>query len=766
MADIKALIAQMTLEEKAGLCSGADFWHTKAVERLEIPSVMVSDGPHGLRKQAEGGDHLGINDSIVSVCFPAGCATAASFDRALVREMGGTIGNECQAEKVSVVLGPAVNIKRSPLCGRNFEYLSEDPYLAGEMAASYISGVQEKHVGTSIKHFALNNQEHERMSGSSEADERTIREIYLPAFETAVKKSQPKTIMNSYNRINGVFAAENHRLLTEILRDEWGFEGYVVSDWGATNDRVKGMEAGEDLEMPGGNFANDALIVRAVREGRLPESTLDEAVRRILTVVYDYAENVSPDAVFDRERDHAKAVDIAAQCMVLLKNENGVLPLSAHAAGCGNPDGPILFVGEFAEKPRFQGGGSSHINCYQITDALREARKRTDVQYAKGFPADGDVSREEDFAEAEALAKGASRVVVFAGLPDSFESEGYDRSSMKLPACQDALIERLAAVNPNLIVVLHNGSPVEMPWADRVSAILEAYLGGEGSGEAVVRILFGEENPSGKLAETFPLRLEDTPCYLNFPGKGGKVFYREGVFVGYRYYDSRRMEVLFPFGHGLSYTSFRIGAPVLSASDIRDTDTVRVTVEVTNTGTVFGREVVQLYVRDLTGTEIRPDKELKGFAKIALAPGETGTVSMELDKRSFAFYSEEIGDWYAPTGEYEILVGNSSRNIAGTAKLHVTSTNAPRFAVHANTMLGELMQHPETAEILKTTLLSHMALLAPQEKDENGRDQAVSEDMGMAMMRYMPIRALRSFGSLTDENVEEIVAALNRALGN
>ena len=542
--DIKQLIAQMTLEEKAGLCSGLDFWHTKPVERLGVPSVMVSDGPHGLRKQAGDADHLGLNDSIRAVCFPAACATTSSFDVALVNKMGETLGDECQAENLSVLLGPAVNIKRSPLCGRNFEYMSEDPYLAGKMAASYIRGVQSKGVGTSIKHFAANNQEYNRMSCSSEVDERTLREIYLPPFEEAVKAAQPKTVMCSYNKINGVYSADNEWLLTKVLREEWGFEGYVMTDWGAISDRVQGIRAGLELEMPASGGANDAKIVAAVRDGSLDEALLDRAVERILNVVFDYMDNRRPDAVFDRDADHQKAVEVEKECAVLLQN-NGVLPLAAGAR--------VAYIGGFAAAPRYQGGGSSHINSSRVTSALDAAKaKNRAVTYVPGFPTDKDEADAAGLAAAVEAAKTADVAVIFAGLPDVFESEGYDRTSMAMPACQNALIAAVAAAQPNTVVVLHNGSPVECPWAEDVAAILELYLGGQGVGEACDALLWGEANPCGRLAETFPLRLEDTPCYLDFPGDGKTVKYSEGVYVGYRYYEAKKLPVRWACGHGLS----------------------------------------------------------------------------------------------------------------------------------------------------------------------------------------------------------------------
>ena len=582
--DLKKIISEMTLEEKAGMCSGEDFWRLKKVERLGIPEVMVSDGPHGLRKQPGEADHLGIGESIVAVCFPAACATASSFDTELMNEMGKTLGEECQAENLSVLLGPAVNIKRSPLCGRNFEYLSEDPYLAGKMAASYIRGVQSWDVGTSMKHYAANNQEYNRMSCSSNLSERTFREIYLPAFETAVKEAQPKTIMCSYNKINGEYASENKHLLTEILRDEWGFEGYVMTDWGAVADRVTGIVAGLDLEMPGSHGVNDAKIIAAVKDGSLDEALLDKAVERILKVLFSYADNRHPEAVFDRDADHEKAVKIETECAVLLEN-NGILPLKEGRK--------VVYIGEYAEKPRYQGGGSSHINSSKVTSALESAKEKgRPVSYVKGFPFDKDEENAGELAAAVQAAKDAEVAVIFAGLPDLIESEGYDRKDMKLPACQNKLIEEVIKVQPNTVVVLHNGSPVEVPWADKTAAILEMYLGGQGVGEATDKLLYGDVNPSGRLAETFPLRLEDNPSYLNFPGDGVNVDYAEGIYVGYRYYDARKMPVRWAFGHGLSYTEYEYSNLNMPAESLDDKGCVKVTVDVKNTGSMVGKEVV------------------------------------------------------------------------------------------------------------------------------------------------------------------------------
>lgn len=754
--DRKEIISKMTLEEKAGMCSGLDFWHTKAVERLGVPSVMVSDGPHGLRKQDQSGDHLGINDSIKAVCMPAGCATASSFDRALIGKMGESIGESCQHEEVAVVLGPAVNIKRSPLCGRNFEYLSEDPYLAGEMAASYINGVQSKNVGTSIKHFAANSQEHRRMSSSSNVDERTLREIYFPAFETAVKKAQPWTVMCSYNRINGVYASENPWLLTDVLRKEWGFEGYVVSDWGAVSDRVEGLAAGLDLEMPSSGGANDKKIVEAVRAGELDEKLVDQAVERILAINEKYLANAKPETLWDKEADHLLSAQIAQECMALLKN-NGVLPLSK--------DDEIAFIGEFAEKPRFQGGGSSHINSFKVTSALEAAKEQNlKITYAKGYSAEKDEATEEMIAEAAAAAKAAKAAVVFAGLPDSYESEGYDRTHMGMPESQNRLIEAVAAVNPNTVVVLHNGSPVEMPWIDHVSAVLEAYLGGQAVGLAAVRILFGDVNPSGHLAETFPKKLSDNPSYLFYGGEGDRTDYREGVFVGYRYYDKKEMDVLFPFGHGLSYTTFAYSNLRLSSEEITDEETLTVTVTATNTGNRAGKTAVQLYVGDQESAVLRPLRELKGFEKVELQPGESKEVSFVLDKRAFAYWNTDISDWHVETGKFTIEIGQSSRAIDVSAEVTVNSTVRLKRQYTKDTIFMDLLADKEALPVLQPLLEQIREVFAPDKKDgeeSNAASEAITEDMNLAMLNYMPLRGVISFGGRDASLLDDLLNALN-----
>ncbi|MFA9379558.1 MAG: glycoside hydrolase family 3 C-terminal domain-containing protein [Acetanaerobacterium sp.] len=747
--DVKSLVGKMTLEEKAGMCSGKDFWRSKSVELLGIPEVMVSDGPHGLRKQAEGKDPANINDSIQAVCFPAACATACSFDRELLHTMGQALGEECQAENVSILLGPAVNIKRSPLCGRNFEYFSEDPYLASELAKGYIAGVQSKNVGTSIKHFAANNQEFRRMTCSSEIDERTLREIYLAAFEDAVKESKPWTVMCSYNRVNGVYASENHRLLTDILRDEWGFDGCVMSDWGAVDDRVEGLRAGLDLEMPGSGGITDAEIVEAVKDGSLDEDTLDTAVERILNKVFEFTNN-RIQCEFDRAAHDLLAENIEKESAVLLRNEDRILPIGR--------DKKAAFIGAFAQKPRFQGGGSSHINPSRVTSALDAA---PGVTYAQGFTLE---DKPDDALRLEAVkaAREADIAVIFAGLPDAFESEGYDRSHMRMPDNQNELIRAIAEVQPNTVVVLHNGSPVELAWADKVKGILEVYLGGQAVGKATVDLLYGDANPSGKLAETFPLRLEDTPSFLHFPGDGKTAEYREGVFVGYRYYDSKGMPVRYPFGYGLSYTTFAYSELQLSSHDLHDTDTLTVSVRVKNTGDRAGKEIVQLYVADHTGSQVRPAKELRNFAKVALEPGEEQTVVMELSKRAYAWYNTGIGDWYAASGDYEILIGRSSEKIELTDMVHIESTTTLPVKIDMNTALSEIIHDPRLMPVLEPYTRLIMNTFCDSDSEES--KEAITDIMMEQMIENFPLRALRSFTDLEKSDLDALIADLQNAV--
>ena len=757
--DVKQVVSRMTLEEKAGQLSGQDFWHTKPVERLEVESCMVSDGPHGLRKQDESADHLGVNESIAAVCFPTGCATAASFDRDLLTTIGEAVGDACQHEKLSVVLGPAVNIKRSPLCGRNFEYFSEDPYLAGEVAASFIDGVQSRNVGTSIKHFALNSQENRRMSSDSVVDERTMREIYLPAFEIAVKRAQPWTVMCSYNLVNGTYACENRWLLTDLLRKEWGFTGYVMSDWGATDDRIDSLKAGLDLEMPSSAGENDKRIVKAVREGKLDETVVNESCERILSVNKRYLDNAKPETPWDKEAQHNLARKLAAECMVLLKNEDHLLPLAKEAN--------IAVIGKFAKQPRFQGGGSSHINCAKVTSAWDELGNMAKVTYADGYTIEGQEPDEALIAQACAVAAAADVAVVFAGLPDAFESEGYDRTHLRMPAAQDALIARVAQANPNTIVVLHNGSPIEMPWINQVKAVVEAYLGGQAVGGATVDVLFGEQNPCGRLPESFPIRLEDNPSYPWYGGEKDTVEYREGVFVGYRWYDKRSMPVLFPFGYGLSYTTYRYSNLKLGKTTILDTDTLAVSVDVTNIGSRAGKEVVQLYVADRESTPIRPVRELKEFEKVALAPGETKTVRFTLDKRAFAYWNTTIHDWHVETGTFGIQIGKSSRDIVLEQDVEVISTVKLPQLVTLNTIFSDLLEIPQAVPIIQPLIDEMTQTLGGNgELASDVATSAISNEMMQAMIAYTPIRSMLSFanGKVTFEQLVDMVEQINQAI--
>ncbi|WP_322172980.1 glycoside hydrolase family 3 C-terminal domain-containing protein [Acutalibacter caecimuris] len=753
--DIKQLVAQMTLEEKARFCSGADFWHVEGLERLGIPSVMVTDGPCGLRKQAGDTDHLGLNASVTAISYPTGSCVACSFDRDLLRESGEVLGEECQAEDVAVLLGPAVNIKRSPLCGRNFEYFSEDPYLAGELSAAYIKGVQSKNVGTSLKHFAANSMEHRRMTSDSLVDERTLREIYLPAFEKSVKEAKPWTVMCSYNKLNGDFASESHRLLTEILRDEWGFEGAVMSDWGAVNDRVKGVPAGMDLEMPGPGSGNTEKLVAAVQEGRMQESDLDTAVERILGFVYKYVENRQPGTRFDYERDHQKARQMAAESMVLLKND-GMLPLDKSAK--------VAFIGKFADEPRFQGGGSSHVSCYKVSGSV-EAAKGYGVTYAQGYGTKTQEPDENLIAQAVETAGAAECAVVFIGITDAMESEGFDRKDMQIPACQQKLLEEVLKVQPNTAVVVECGSAIEMPWIGGVKAVLYAYLGGEAVGPAIVDLLYGDVNPSGKLAETFPMRLEDNPSYLYYFGEGDRAEYREGIFVGYRYYDKKKLPVLFPFGHGLSYTQFAYSGLTLDKAEMQDTDTLHVSVKVKNTGSRAGKEIVQLYVGDDESTVIRPVKELKGFEKVELQPGEEKVVAFTLDKRAFAYYNVDMAGWHVESGDFTIMVGRSSAGIEQCAKVKVESTVALKKVWSLNSTVGDVMADPKGAQIMGQMMqaMNPLAGAGPQEGQDES-EAIMAGDAMAAMMNYMPLRGLIMFAGGAPEvaeSLQKLIDSLN-----
>jgi len=666
MKDINNLISQMTLEEKASLGSGKNFWHLKGIERLGIPSIMVTDGPHGLRKQAGDSDQVGLSDSVPATCFPTASALAATWNRDLIYQVGEALGEECRAENVGVILGPGANIKRSPLCGRNFEYFSEDPYQTGEIAKSLINGVQSQGIGTSLKHFSVNNQEHRRMTINAVVDERALREIYLTGYEIAIKEAQPATVMCAYNKVNGTYCSEHAYLMTDILKKEWGHEGLVVTDWGAMNERVTGLKAGIDLEMPGAPNGNDAKIVAAVQSGQLDEAGLDSAVERILTMIFKAAETLAEEHSYDSNAHHTLARQVAGEGAVLLKNKNGILPLSENAR--------VALIGGFAKSPRYQGAGSSLINPTRLDNLYAEIVKlvgEKNLIYAAGYTAKGDQGDEALIEEAVKVARAAEVVVICAGLTDLYETEGLDRDHMKIPPGHDALIERVTTANEKVVVALSNGSPVEMPWANDVSGILEGYLGGQAGAGAIADILFGRVNPSGKLAETFPLRVEDTPSHHYYPGGPTTVEYRESIYVGYRYYDTVEQDVLFPFGHGLSYTCFEYDDLVVQEARGSDGEKFTVTLSVKNTGKRAGKEIVQLYVRDIESTVFRPEKELKGFEKVALQPGEETRVTLQLGSRAFAYYDPGLKGWQVESGEYEILVGASSQDIRLNATIDI-----------------------------------------------------------------------------------------------
>lgn len=653
------LISQMTLEEKASLCSGKDFWHLKSLERLGISEIMVCDGPHGLRKQNAENKKVGIGNSYPATCFPTAVTSACSWDPELLYEVGRALGEECLQHEVSVLLGPGVNMKRSPLCGRNFEYFSEDPELAGEMGAAFIAGVQSMGIGTALKHFAGNSQEMKRMTSNSIIDERALREIYLRAFEKAVKKSQPWMVMNAYNLLNGEYCSECDLLQNKILREEWGFEGAVVSDWGAVNERVAGLNGGNDLEMPSSGGINDRKIVEAVKCGVIDEAVLDQSVDRIVDIILKGTENKKKGFVFDKLQHNELAKRVAEQSMVLLKNDDGILPLKR------DENSYVAVIGAFAETPRYQGAGSSIINPTMIDSGRRAFNNSPlDVKFADGYDRKGKRKNEAAYiAEACDLAKNASCAVLFIGLTDDYESEGFDRSTMKLPEGHNKLVEAVCKVTENVVVVLEGGSPVEMPWADDVKAILNAYLGGQAVSPAIVDVLIGKANPCGKLAETYPMCLDDTPTAFRYPESNEDVKYNESIFIGYRYYDKTDKQVRFPFGFGLSYTSFEYSEIKLKKKNLSKGEGATVSFIVKNTGDMAGSEIAQVYVSKPESRVFRAPKELKGFAKVQLEPGEEKKVTIELDDRAFAFWNTQTHEWCVESGEYKILVGSSSRDI-------------------------------------------------------------------------------------------------------
>ncbi|HVN15580.1 MAG TPA: glycoside hydrolase family 3 C-terminal domain-containing protein [Anaerolineales bacterium] len=732
---IQAIIAKMTLEEKAALCTGATPWTTTPIEHLGVPELTVSDGPHGLRHVPDVNSMA--NESLPATCFPTASCSASTWDPDLLHQMGEALAEECIAQNVDVLLGPGANMKRSPLGGRNFEYFSEDPFLAGEMATNFIKGVQSKGVGTSLKHFAANNQEFQRFSISAEVDERTLREIYLPAFEKAVKQAKPWTVMCAYNRLNDEYCSEHHYLLTDILKNEWGFEGFVVSDWGAVHDRVASLKGGVDLEMPGPQERRVKAVVEAVRSGKLDEAILNESVRRILTIILK-AKETPKNGTFDSDAHHELACKVAAEGMVLLKN-NGLLPLKDQQH--------IAVIGRSAETAHFQGGGSSHVNAIKVAVPFKEMQTRAanaELTYAEGYPTDNSFCQEK-IDEAVTLAKSADVATLYIALPSFKESEGYDRADLDLTEQQIALIKAVAKVQPNTVVILNNGAPVAMSaWIDDVAAVLEGWMMGQAGGAAVADVLFGKVNPSGKLAETFPIKLSDTPPFINWPGGAGKVYYGEGLFIGYRYYDARQVPVQFPFGYGLSYTAFAYSNSRASAKTFKDTDGVTITVDVTNTGKVAGKETVQVYVHDQKSELVRPEKELKGFAKVELQPGETKSVSVKLDFRSFAYYHPSYKQWITEDGDFDILIAASATDIRQTLTVALESTVSLPCILDKESTIREWMTDQRGKAVLGTFYTQMEEQTRKIFGSESGNESTMGMDF-LDMIGDMPLVSVLLF---------------------
>ncbi|MFC4320057.1 beta-glucosidase [Litchfieldia salsa] len=660
----KDLINKMTLEEKASLMSGKDFWQTQDIERLGINNIFLADGPHGIRKQAEAADHLGLNASLPATCFPTAATVANSWNVELGEKIGKYLGEEAVAQKVNVLLGPGINMKRDPLCGRNFEYFSEDPYHAGKMAAGYIKGIQSHGISACVKHFAVNNQEERRMSIDTIVDERALREIYLTGFEIAVKEGKTKTVMSSYNMLNGTYTNENIHLMQEILRNEWEYDGVVVTDWGGSNDRVAGLIAGNELEMPTTAGETNLEIIQAIKNGEISEEVLDVCVDRLLDLIFSTEEVFSKPYKkdFDLEDHHRVAQEVAEESIVLLKNEGNILPLKTGVK--------VATIGEFAKEARYQGAGSSIVNPTKLDNTLDclEETGFVNIGFEAGFERYGKKNQKK-IDHACALAKKADVVLLYIGLDEATEAEGLDRQSMKIPENQIDLLNAVYEVNQNIIVILSSGAAVEMPWINKVKGLIHGYLSGQAGAKAILRVLTGEVNPSGKLAETYPIRYEDTPAYHQFPGKEVSVEYREGIFIGYRYYDTANVNVLFPFGYGLSYTSFEYSN--------MEVDKDGVSFQITNTGDMAGNEVAQLYVGCESTDIFRPSKELKGFVKVALNAGETKRVTISFDDKTFRYFNVKTNNWEIEEAEYKLMIGASSADIKLDDTLFVEGTGAP-----------------------------------------------------------------------------------------
>ena len=677
----KNIVKKLSIEQKAKLLTGEDFWHVHGVSDFGLEHIQMSDGPHGLRKQEGKVEKAGMNDAVPATCFPAAVTMACSFDRELMYEVGMALGEQCLHENISILLGPGVNHKRSPLCGRNFEYFSEDPVLSGELAAEFVNGVQSKGVGTSLKHFAVNNQEYGRMHADSVVDERTLREIYLKQFEIIVKKSQPYTIMGAYNKLNGTFCCENRTLLDTIAREEWGFKGVFVSDWGAMNDPIESFNNGLDLEMPGVCKGADRRVLEAIRKGKFSPDTLDRIAERQVNLLLKAKQKSKPEFSEGKERYRLDiAQKVLEESAVLLKNE-GILPI--------NKNQKIAVIGRFAKEPRFQGSGSSKINPIE-KDNFCEALQKSGIafDYADGYEMDGSTN-DVLLQKASNIAKGKDCVIVFAGLPDSFESEGYDRKNIELPEGHNALICNVAKCNQNIIVVLQSGSVISMPWLNQTKAVLHTFLGGCQSGIATMRLLYGDVNPSGKLAESYPFKLKDSPCAPWYLDNDKICEYREGIYTGYRYYDSANISVQFPFGFGLSYTEFAY----TSLSVTKSQDDIHVAFDIRNIGKRTGKEIAQIYVGHNQPTIFKAKKELKDFVKVELEPGETKHISIVLKQDSFAYFNTNIHKWHVESGMYSIMVGSSSAEIRLKDEIYIEGDDSVVVPNYHD--VAEIYYHPE-----------------------------------------------------------------------
>lgn len=756
--DIPQLVAAMSLEEKASLLSGSDFWHTQAIERLGIPAMMVTDGPHGLRKQAGASDHVGLADSIPATCFPSAAGLASTWDRDLLFAVGRALGVETRANSVGVLLGPGINIKRSPLCGRNFEYFSEDPFLSGELAAPLVSGVQSQGVGTSLKHFAANNQETDRMRVSAQIDPRTLREIYLSAFEKVVKTASPWTIMCAYNKINGVYASEDPWLLTDLLRGEWGYDGVVVSDWGAVDDRVRALRAGLDLEMPSSAGINDDKIVRAVRSGELDEVTVDLAVTRLLTLLAKAGTALAHPGEADYEAHHRLAEDIAAKAAVLLKND-GILPLKDFSEA--------VIIGEMARTPRYQGAGSSQVNPTRLISALDALQERgIEVPFEPGYKLaqaagkPGQDQSEVALRDQAVLAAREKTAVLFLGLPAESESEGFDRQTISLPSAQLELLRDVSTVARDVVVLLSNGSVVDVGWQDQADAILELWLGGQAGGAAAIDLLIGDASPSGRLAESIPLKLGNLPAQLNFPGSGGVVRYGEGLFVGYRGLDKMETDVAYPFGHGLTYTRFELGdmrvllAPL--SEETGDDDIVgQVTARITNVGRRRGTAVPQLYVGRPESQLERPVRELRGFVSLPLHPGQSEYFTFTLTKRDISHWDTAREKWAVESGPIEFWVGESSRDLS----LHQMDTVvAPPLTppLTAESTIAEWLSSPVAGQAFLDALGDFGATFSGQGSGFSGKDGGMAALLGGTPIAKIPVMGFSA--GFTEKTLRQLLA--------